>query len=170
MCIKIAITGPESTGKSELTRNLAKHYRTNWVPEFAREYINRLNRPYNYSDLLVIAKGQKNSEDHTAGKCSKYLFCDTELTVIKIWSEFKYGKCHQWILDNIEKQTHRLYLLTDIDLPWQPDSQREHPDKRDLLFNLFVSALEHGKVPYRIISGLGSDRLLNAIHSIESFF
>jgi len=88
---KIAITGPESTGKSELAKKLAKHYNTVWVPEFSREYIDNINRPYDYDDIIEIAKGQLNREKEAEKKANKFLFCDTELIVAKIWSEFKYS-------------------------------------------------------------------------------
>ncbi|MCD4681228.1 MAG: ATP-binding protein, partial [Bacteroidales bacterium] len=87
MIKRIAITGPESTGKSQLAKKLAEHYNTVWVPEFAREYLNIINRPYGQADILDIAKGQVESEDRLANFAKKILFCDTEAIVTKIWSE-----------------------------------------------------------------------------------
>ncbi|HLF34447.1 MAG TPA: ATP-binding protein, partial [Cyclobacteriaceae bacterium] len=87
---KIAIVGPECTGKSWLAQKLAEHFSASWAPEFAREYIDRLDRPYNRGDLLAIAKGQAKMEDHVTEGAGDLLFCDTNLLVIKVWSEHKY--------------------------------------------------------------------------------
>jgi NadR type nicotinamide-nucleotide adenylyltransferase len=165
---RIAITGPESTGKSELAKSLAGHFSSLWVPEFAREYIAGLERPYNFGDILSIAKGQHRKVNELAKKDGKILFCDTELLVCKIWCQFKYGKCHDWILDHLKKQDYDLYLLTDVDLPWQPDPQREHPDKRVELFNLYLAELKHYKFPYKIVRGTGADRFLNALEYVNN--
>lgn len=167
--IRIAITGPESTGKSELAESLARHYQTFWVPEFARDYIAGLNRPYFYDDILVIARKQVQSIQNAVNKSNLFLFVDTELIVCKIWCEFRFGKCHPWILKSLEKQDFDLYLLMDIDLPWQPDPQREHPDKRDKLFQLYLTELNDRHFPYEIVRGIGNERLGNAIGYIQKY-
>ena len=168
--IKIAITGPESTGKSLLAQQLAEHYRTTWVPEYARSYIDSLSRPYHQQDLLSIAQGQIRTEEECHKKAGAFLFCDTELIVVKIWSEVKYHACDEWILKMISEHRYDLFLLCDIDLPWEYDPQREHPDKRDYLFKLYKKELEMRDFPYFVISGIGKSRLNNAIGSIDKFF
>lgn len=165
---RIAITGPECTGKSNLAEDLAWHYKTVWVPEFARFYIDRLDRPYHYDDILAIAKEQFYQADKMASLANHLLFCDTELIVTKIWCEYKYSKCHPWILENIEKQNFDLFLLTKPDISWQPDPQREHPDKREELFELYIRELEDFNFPYKIVSGLGDARMENAVRLIEN--
>jgi NadR type nicotinamide-nucleotide adenylyltransferase len=161
--LKIAITGPESTGKSVLAEQLANHFKTCWVPEFARSYIESLNRPYEEEDILAIAKGQLFQEQQQLQKANKFLFCDTELIVTKVWSEVKYGTCHPWILDNIEFNTYHLYLLCDIDLPWVEDPQREHPHYRKELFKMYLQELTVRNASFRIVSGIGDIRLRRAI-------
>ncbi|MCD4735883.1 MAG: ATP-binding protein, partial [Bacteroidales bacterium] len=94
MIYRIAITGPESTGKSRLSAQLAEHFNTVWAPEYAREYLQKIQRPYTQEDLLEIAKGQKRMHEKMMKFARNILFCDTEMLVIKIWSEFKYGNCH----------------------------------------------------------------------------
>ena len=136
--VKIAIVGPECTGKSELAETLALHYNTAWVPEYARHYIDNLVRPYNESDLVVIAHGQMRLEDEYARDSNRILFCDTTLLVIRIWSEFKFGDCDPSILDELGKRKYDLHLLTYVDIPWQDDPQREHPDKRDQLYQIYL--------------------------------
>jgi NadR type nicotinamide-nucleotide adenylyltransferase len=170
MLLKIAITGPESTGKSMLAEQLAEHYHTVWVPEYAREFINNLDRPYTQEDILEIAKGQIRSETAICRKASGLLICDTELMVTKIWSEVKYGNCDPWILNKLERHKYDLYLLCDIDIPWAEDPQREHPHQRKYLFNLYKEELSCHCFPFFIISGFGTERLNNAIRVIETFF
>lgn len=170
MIKKIAITGPESTGKTSLTKELAQHYNDVWVPEYARDYIARINRPYNEQDLHFIAEGQINTYNEKVSEAKNFLFSDTELIVIKIWFENAYKHCPQWILDAINKQGYDLYLLCDIDLPWTYDPQREHPHLRKYFFDLYKHELEIRGLPYKIISGSGTDRLENAVTAVDSKF
>ena len=167
---RVAITGPESTGKSKLARGLALHYNTAIVPEFARQYIDNLDRPYNQDDILLIAQNQLISEEKILQKADTYLFCDTELIVTKIWSLHKYNSCHPWILEQIEKHVYDLYLLCDIDLPWEYDEQREHPHMREYFFNWYKKELEDYGFPYRVVSGQKEERLKNAIQLTDQFF
>ncbi|MEZ5082818.1 MAG: ATP-binding protein [Bacteroidales bacterium] len=149
---------------------MANHYKVSWVPEFARDYIDGLGRPYSYDDILIIAKEQFSRNESKHSDTGPYLFCDTELIVTKIWCEFKYGKCHPWIKENIKKQHFDLYLLTDIDLLWQPDEQREHPLQRKELFELYIKELVNLNFPFKIISGTGNKRLRNAVLALSLAF
>ena len=169
MIRRIAITGPESTGKSMLAEQLATHYHTAWVPEYAREYLEKLGRPYEEKDILLIAQGQLDREAIQLKKATNYLLCDTEMLVTKIWSEVKYHRCDPWILDALENHRYDLYLLCDIDLPWQYDPLREHPFQRQFLFDLYFNELKNRKFPYALICGTGSNRLQSALKAIENF-
>lgn len=171
MLKKIAVIGPESTGKSTLSEQLARHYGTSWVPEYARGYIANLNRPYEESDLLEIAHGQLQSEQTLAGTASHgLLFCDTDLYVIKVWSEHKYNTCHPWILQQIARRKYDLYLLTNIDLPWQSDPQREHPEPqmRNYFYKIYHDIVVHSGVPWAVISGHYGERWNKALAAVES--
>jgi NadR type nicotinamide-nucleotide adenylyltransferase len=167
--IKVAITGPESTGKSWLAGHLADHYNTVWVKEFARDYLAGMERPYNYSDILTIARGQLNSENELLTKFSnnEILFCDTEFIVTKIWCQVKYSHCHRFINSLVKSHHYDLYLLCDIDMPWEFDPLREHPHQRQYLFDLYRDELESNKFPYVIISGSGNERLENAVIAVD---
>ena len=167
---KIAITGPESTGKSTLARQLAIYYETVWVPEYAREYIDRLGRPYHEEDLVEMARGHSEREKEAMEKASRFLFTDTELTNLKIWSEHKYGRCAPEILDMLEKQNYDLYLLCAPDLPWAEDAQRENPEKGEHFFEGFVHELEKREGNVQIVRGEGTIRLKNAVAIIDSAF
>ena len=142
------------------------------MPEYAREYLNSLSREYNFDDLLAIAKGQIQNEDfffkqiyddlkklQTQNPKSQTLFCDTNLTVIKIWSDFKYGKHDEWIANEIKSRKYFLHLLTDIDLPWQTDPLREHPNDRKELFDIYFNELKNQQVDFETVSGIGDARI-----------
>jgi NadR type nicotinamide-nucleotide adenylyltransferase len=165
--IKIAITGPESTGKSRLASQLAQHFNTVFVPEYARDYIGGLDRPYQESDLLLIAKGQLNLGMQLENQANQLLFFDTEMTVIKIWSLHKYGRCHPFILQKLQEQNFDLILLCDVDLPWEPDKQREHPKHRKFFFDWYLTELNLQGVNYAVVSGKGDERLNNAINEVD---
>jgi NadR type nicotinamide-nucleotide adenylyltransferase len=161
---KVVIIGPECTGKSSLTKALGQHYNTAIVEECAREYIDHLERSYTQDDILNIAKKQITLEN-TAKPQGDYLFCDTDLIVCKVWSEFKYGNCHPWILEQIQNRYYDYYLLCDIDLPWQEDQQREHPNHRQELFDIYEGELNKLNKPYSIIRG--QNRLESAIEILD---
>ncbi len=164
---KIAVTGPESTGKSWLTRHLADYYQTAYVPEYAREYIEQLGREYVQDDITRIAKGQLSAEYEAMKNARGLLFCDTELIVTKIWSLHKYGSCDPWIPGQITNNPYDLVLLCDVDMPWEPDPQREHPHLRSFFFDWFLRELNAYGFPYRIIRGRGEERLNNAIKAVD---
>jgi NadR type nicotinamide-nucleotide adenylyltransferase len=166
MVSRVAITGPESTGKSWLAENLANTYNCDWVPEYAREFLEKLDRPYTYDDILAIARGQVSNENKKLRQAKKIVFSDTECLVTKIWCDVKFGKCHDWIIRQLELRPHDLYLLCDIDLPWEPDPLREHPDRRDYLFELYTDELHRRRLPFGIITGTGDARLQCAIEVI----
>ncbi len=169
---KIVIIGPESTGKSTLSQALAHHFGEPWVEEYAREYIDALDRDYQYEDLLEIARGQIRKEEEKAKNADQYLFCDTDLHVIKVWSEHKYQKVDPWVEEQIKLRQYDLYLLTDIDLPWENDPQREYPDPamRQYFLDWFESLLSDTGVPVVKISGPGEVRIATAIKAVEEYF
>lgn len=164
---KIAIVGPECTGKSDLSQFLAKHYQTAFVPEYARGYIDNLVNPYEESDLLKIAHGQLRLEDQWLNDANKLLICDTTLLVIKVWSEVKYDRVDPYIADEVKARHYDLHLLTYIDIPWQDDPQREHPGRRDELYNIYVRELRELSIPYVDIRGSREQRESTAIEAID---
>ena len=164
---KVVVIGPECTGKSELSEYLAGEFNTVWVREYAREYLEGLNKPYNAVDLPRIAAGQLSLEDNMAAQANKVLICDTDLYVIKIWSLFKYGYCDQEILDAIAERKYDLYLLTYIDIPWEYDPQREHPDQRESLYALYLDEMRNQNVPFAEIRGNREQRRRTATHRVK---
>lgn len=165
--LRIAVTGPESTGKSALCEALARHFGTLWVPEYARSYLQQQQPPYTPDLLDHIATGQTDSENEYAQRADGLLFCDTEMTVMKVWSEHAFGQSTPHIENLYNRQRYPLYLLTDIDLPWEPDPLREHPHLRSYFFNRYKQLLGQSGQPFRVVSGIGEERFEQAIRWVE---
>jgi len=180
---KIVVIGPESTGKSTLCEKLAHHYQTLWVSEYAREYLEKHGADYVYDDLLTIANGQIELEDKfvnefalrlhpSAFSLQPFAFIDTDMYVMKVWAEYVFNKCHNWILNRIAEREYDLYLLCDVDLPWVEDKLREYPDGkiRKKLFYFYKDLMINQSTPWLIISGNYEERLEKAIQFIDSSF
>ncbi len=162
MLKRVAITGPESTGKTELAEWLSNAYQTLWVPEYAREYLEINGPDYLMEDVVAIAHGQLSREDAVAKNARKVLFCDTDLLVTKIWCEVVFGTCPEWIEQRFLAHRYDLYLLCYPDIPWEPDPLRENPDNREELFELYLKTLKDYKLPFHVVKGLGNVRFENA--------
>lgn len=173
---RIVVIGPESTGKSSLCQALADHYGNLWCPEYARHYLEENGPHYEATDLVKIAAGQIKQEDdlarQAAGQGDSYLFIDTDLYVMKIWSEFAFNSCHHYILDAIARRPYDLYLLCHIDLPWTADPLREYPDPdtRLALFHMYRDLLVQQSVPFVEIKGTDEQRIVPAIEAIDGLF
>lgn len=165
---KIAIVGPESTGKSTLAVELAALFGCVSVPEMARSYLEKRGGKYSEEDLLKLAGLQAAAEDEAAGRSSGLLICDTSLLVVRIWSEVRFGRCHPSIIQEEESRRYDLILLTAADLPWEPDPLREHPEGRQHLFSLYYRALLRKPGPFAVISGTGKARTLLAADKIRT--
>jgi len=164
---KVAIVGPECTGKSDLAQYLASYYQTAWVPEYARGYLDNLVRPYNQADLITIAHGQLRLEDSWMTSAQQVLICDTNLLVIKIWSEFKFGQVDPAIVRDMENRSYDLHLLTYVDIPWEEDPQREHPDKREHLYEIYLKEIQAMNTPFVEIRGEREHRRKTAVEAID---
>jgi NadR type nicotinamide-nucleotide adenylyltransferase len=191
MLKKIVAIGPESTGKSSLCKELAECYNAFWCPEYAREYLTVHGMDYTYEDLLTIAKGQVELEEKysqsaignrqsvTAHSDNSHslltihhspLFIDTDMYVMKVWCEFVFGKCHQFILDQIGKRKYDLYLLCDIDLPWEYDELREYPSSgpREKLYEIYRNIMQNQSTPWVEINGNYDQRVRKAINAVDN--
>lgn len=170
--IKVVLFGPESSGKTTLSKLLARHYNTVWAPEYARDYLqnkwNNERKTCENSDMLPIAEGQMKSENELALKADKVLICDTDLLETKVYSEEFYGG---FVHPDLEKaalqNTYDLYFLTYIDAPWKKDDLRDRPEQRMEMFNAFENALIKNHRPYVLLKGEKKDRLETAICEID---
>lgn len=169
--IRIAIYGPESTGKTTLARQLAEHFETVWAPEFARDYLQQkfddagaICEP---EDLMPIAIGQTRLENDALLTADRFLFCDTCLMVTKVYSEIYYNYCDPVLDKAARKQKYDLFFLTDVDVPWEKDDLRDRPDDREYLFDKFKSALIENNKPYITLSGDTDTRLHQAISIVN---
>ena len=166
---KIVLTGSESTGKSTISNQLAKHYQTNFVEEYARKLFEKNSGNLTYEDINTIVSGQLFEEELAAQVCNKILFCDTDAIATIVWSEIYFNKCPQWIIDLTYQQDYTLHILMDIDIPWVEDNTREFPHLRKIHFNKIKAELDRRNLPYYIIKGDQDERLQNAINIIDSF-
>jgi NadR type nicotinamide-nucleotide adenylyltransferase len=183
---KIVVIGPESTGKSTLCSELADRYQTDWVPEYARQYLLANGANYSYEDLLTIAKKQLELEDahaaalekkwtggpggaRDAGARGPILFIDTDMYVMRVWCEFVFGKCHSWILDQITIRRYDGYLLCRTDLPWVKDELREYPDllSREKLFHIYRDSMINQSTPWAEICGAADQRLKMGVAGVD---
>lgn len=170
--VKVVLFGPESTGKTTLSSQLARHYHTVWAPEFAREYLqdkwNNERKTCEASDLIPIAKGQMKLENNLAKKADKILICDTDLLETKVYSEEYYGGFVDPTLDEAaNNNTYDLYLLTYIDTPWEADDLRDRPELRLEMFKAFEKALKTHNRPYILLKGDKETRLKKAVAAID---
>jgi nicotinamide riboside kinase len=198
---KFVVIGPESTGKSTLCSQLAEHYHTTWVREYAREYLEKNGMDYTYDNLLTIAKGQieleeegiryqvsgirkttldKNPEHRTSNIVHRTsfirpsgvrgpLFVDTDMYVMKVWCEYVFDKCHNWVLNRIAERKYDGYLLCNTDLPWVSDQLREYPDVeiRNRLYHFYKDCMVNQSLPWVNISGSYEERLEKAVYFID---
>ena len=153
MKLRIAITGPESSGKTTLARALAKRFGTVFTPEFARYYLEQLDRPYGYADLERIARWQLLWQQRDADRAKGLFFCDTDLVVIKVWSDVRFGRTDPWIIQQLEQNPFDLTLLCHPDIPWEDDPLRENPLDRQALLLLYLQELNRFQIPFIEIRG-----------------
>ena len=170
--VKVVLFGPESTGKTTLSRHLARHYNTVWVPEFARDYLqkkwNNERKTCELKDILPIAVGQMKLENKLAKKADKVLICDTDLLETKVYSEeFYNGFVDEELQKAANTNTYDLYLLTYIDTPWEADDLRDRPEQRLEMFTAFENALKTNSKNYILLKGDKETRLKNAINAID---
>lgn len=167
--VKVAIIGPESTGKSTLTAALASHYQTIWVQEYAREYCSKLTSECTLQDEINIFYGQLALEAAALAQKPSLLLCDTTVLTVKVWCEHVFGSCPDFIKETIDSHHYDFYLLLDIDMPWEPDPLRDFPHLRAHFLTIYKQELKLLAKPFTLISGLGEQRLKQAIQAIDTF-
>ena len=166
---KVALIGPESTGKSELSVALAHHFKGDFVPEYARNYIENLKQSYTFNDVCIIAQKQIELQNVYLNKNNQaVVFFDTELIITKVWFEYCYNTVPEFVEKNLSEPYFDLYLLCYPDIPWIPDPVREHGgDERMFFYEWYKREIELMGVPYTIIDGIGEIRTNNAIKAVN---
>lgn len=162
--IRIAVTGPESCGKTSLAEDLARALNTEFIPEFSRHYLTHLNRKYTFEDLDIIAQGQVNAVNQFSG--NDFLISDTDMVVMYIWSMVVYGKVSPYIEAELKKQRFDLYVLCDTDVPWTYDPLRENEYDRDDLFRKYYKKLRELKYHFIVVNGTPEQRLQQVMDAV----
>ena len=165
---KIIITGPESSGKTTLSKALSSILNVAWVPEYSRQYLTEQNGKYHYDDLRKIAQGQLEMEKRFGAIEAEFLILDTSFLVLKIWSEKKYRKADPYILNRLELEQKSIYLLCKPDIPWQADALRESENERDELFECYHEFLKTNKSLFTVVDGSQKNRLKKSIEFIQA--
>lgn len=167
MVKKIVLFGSESTGKTTLAKHLALHYNTVWVPEYARLYLEKKGSPCAWEDIEPIARGQIKLEENLYSKAHRILICDTDIRETKVYSYAYFDRCSDFILEEVKKRTYDLYLLLNIDIPWEKDNLRDRPHLRKEMHELFKNELQQNNIAFVEISGDFSEREKQAIEAID---
>ena len=156
-CQRIAFVGPESTGKTTLSERMAFLHHTEWVREYMRLYLqekwDKQCAVCTWEDLLPIAKGQVRLENEALSKAKQYLFCDTCLLELVIYSYIYYGKCEPIIEQHALSHKYDHIFLTYIDTPWVADDLRDKPHEREEVFAFFKDFLEKKSIPFHLLKG-----------------
>ena len=167
---RVCVFGPESTGKSTLARDLARHFRTVYAWEYARPLLDPAGGQCTPEDIPRIARGQVAAEDALAYQANRVLFCDTDVLTTTLWSEVLFGDTPQWVRDLAEQRRYDLYLVTDVDVPWVDDRQRFFSDEtvRRQMFERFLSAVQSRGRPHRVIRGDWRQRFAAACEAVRA--
>ena len=169
MATKIIVaTGAESTGKTDLCRFLSEELNIPWVPELSRGYVEQLDRPYTYDDVVEIARLQIAEFENAIKGESDIVIFDTDLIITKVWLDVVYGRCPAWIPEAIRSHPATLHLLCKTDIPWVADNVRENGGvMREKLSDIYRNELETFGLPYVIISGQDGERREMAMKAVK---
>ncbi len=167
---KVAIVGPESTGKSTVSLQLAKYYQVPWVPEYARYYCEALTEPCTLQDEVNMFHGQLALEESVLAMTeTDFVICDTTFLTVKIWSDAFFGHTPEIVLDALKNRPYDFYILLDIDLPWQDDPLRDFPNQREHFMEVWHKELKALGAKYTVVSGMGELRFKHAVEAIDEF-
>jgi NadR type nicotinamide-nucleotide adenylyltransferase len=160
--VRIVLTGPESSGKTTLTEQLAAHYHAPWAPEFVRVFAAQKGAPIAFSDHGPIARGQMALEDAALALQPPLLFHDTDLMSTVVYCLHYFGRCPAWIEEAARSRVATHYLLCHPDIPWVADGVRDRPAQREELLGLFQQTLDRLGAPWSAVTGEGHQRVAEA--------
>lgn len=166
-CIKIVLVGPESTGKTTLSKLLGEHFDTLWTREYLREFseekLKNKKKSIEKSDNYTIVKNQIFLENEALTRANRFLFCDTNFVQTMIYSELYFGESDGFFTECIDNLKYDLYLLTGIDVDWEADGIRDAPFEREKHYEYFKKRLTELNKPFIEISGNKEERLQKAV-------
>lgn len=173
-CIRVVFFGPESTGKTTLAKALAAAFKTRWVPEFAREYLEekltRTGEICTPEDIYPIAEGQMRLENQALQQANTFLFCDTNLLSTEVYAKAYFdGWCDTRVLEANEVNHYDIYFLTDIDVPFEQDLLRDRPHQRQEMLAAFKTALNEHNITYTILHGSHEARILQVMNCLKQY-
>lgn len=154
---RVCVTGPESTGKTTLARELAHWAGADWVPETSRLYAERIGRDLEASDVGSIAREHIARADlataSAAAVGARALVLDTDLVSTVIYARHYYHAVAPWIERAERARRADLYLLCAVDVPWVPDGVRDRPADREAMFERFRRALRRRGAHATVVQG-----------------
>lgn len=156
--VRIVFYGPESTGKTTLARNLAEHFKTEWVPEYARDLLQEkyenTGRACEVSDIRPIVEGQLRTENELIRKAKEYIFCDTDPLETYVYAKVYFpDEDFSWLDKLNDNLDYDHYFLTYIDTPWEADDLRDKPNEREIMYRAFLDELKHRNKNFTILKG-----------------
>ena len=165
---RVAIVGAECTGKTTLARALAGHYQTVWVPECVREFVDKKKSLPAAADIAKIARAQMEREAALTAQANRVLFCDTNLMMTVLYSDYYFGECPQAVRQAAEEENYDLTLFVQDDIPWVPDPmQRTRPEARKNVQELIRKELDRRKIKHHLISGTIEERLALSMSAVD---
>ena len=163
--IRIAITGPESSGKTSLAEQLAKHFSADLITEFARTYLEAQDGKYTKSDLPIIASGHLSNIIKSQNSIQ---IIDTDFIGMKIWSDYRFQNTEESIIELIHQNTFDAHILCTPDIPWEEDPLRENQHDRDVLFELFQQELQAFNKEYIVVAGSHDNRFKESVSYVQA--
>jgi HTH-type transcriptional repressor of NAD biosynthesis genes len=167
---RVVVTGSESTGKTTLARDLARHFDTLWTPEYGRVYLDETARPFATEDMEPIARGQIALEEDARRRANRIVVQDTDLVSTVVYSRHYHGTCPAWIEERSRSRRADLYLLLDTDVAWVADPQRDRPHLRREMQEHFRASLEERGCPIVEVSGTWEARFAQAVAAVRARF
>lgn len=162
---KICFYGPESTGKTYMCKLMAEHYKTNWVPEAARDILT--SNEFSEKEILQIALTHNECINQQLQTADKLLFCDTDVITTQIYAQHYLSVVPQMLFDIEKKTTYDLFFLMNIDTPWIEDPLRDLGNRRAEMFSVFKAALDKRNIPHILIEGDYKQREATVVNEIN---
>lgn len=164
---RIVLTGPESSGKTTLTRALGNRFQVPCALEYARHYLEKHGPGYDYEIVHEIARGHLMYQKQQVAESADLAFFDTDLLNFLVWCEVVFGRCEPWLREAAADEREHVYLICQPDLPWHYDPLREAAEGREDLFDRHLAAVRSTGRSYRIISGTGIQRWERAVAAVR---